>query len=163
MAARDVIWIVVAVFALAVAFIALHSTANYGINALISIPVIQQNSQATEALQSSAALSDRMDYVIFIFFLATCFGIIITGYLIGAEPIFLFIYFLIVIIGVVVSTILSNGWETITSLPFFVASAAKFPITTHILSHLPTYAAVIGFLGMMAMFAKPYSNGGGYQ
>ena len=160
MSARDIVVIGVMVFALAIAFFAGHHMINTAIDQMIANPVINASSDTTAALQNTKDLTNRMDYVVGGVFLALTLALIITGYLIGGNPIFMFIYFLFVTISTVLATILSNVWETVASYVGFTGTLAYFPISNHLLTYLPIYMVVIGFIGMVAMFAKPYITGG---
>lgn len=60
--------------------------------------------------------------------------------------------------------VLSNVWETISQASTFsilgVASINAFPITNYLITNLPVVMAVVGFLGMAAMFIKFGTTGG---
>ena len=93
------------------------------------------------------------------FFIALVLGLLITSWLIGANPLFMFVYFIIVTIGTLVSTILSNVWESITTDANLVGTLGVFPLTNHLLTNLPLYVAVVGVIGIIIMYAKPYMVG----
>jgi len=88
--------------------------------------------------------------------IAFVLAIIITGWLVGGNPIFAFIYFIVLVILVAVSAIFSFTWNKLTTTALFGTLVAdKFPAIDFILSNFPVFIAIIGFIGLMVMFAKP--------
>ena len=65
-------------------------------------------------------------------------------------------YFLFVLFGVVLSSILANVWYDYSNASIFGLTINAFPITNNIILYMPIYAAVIGLLGFIAMFTKPF-------
>lgn len=158
--ARDVLLIGILVFAFAIGFFVVFNITMTVTNTMMSIPAINQSSAAVEALEGSQRVAGRMDYVIFGLFIGLVLALLISGWFIGGNPIFMAIYFIVVVIAVVFSTVLSNVWETTSQASIFGTTINSFPITNNLLTNLPIYIAVIGFLGMVVMFAKPYFAGG---
>jgi hypothetical protein len=156
MAARDIIVIMVVLFALGLGFFIMHFALNTTIDRMLSTPQINESNSTVTALQGSKTVTNRLDYVLFGVFIGLTLGLIITGYLIGSNPIFMFIYFLVVGIVVAISPILSNTWETVSTMSIFGVTLSYFPITNHIMLYLPIYMTIIGFIGFLAMFAKPF-------
>lgn len=158
---RDIVFIAVILFMFAIGFFVVYNITYTVTNSMMGISVINSSASAVKALQGSQKVADRMDYVIFGLLIGLILALIITGWFIGGNPIFMVIYFLVVIITVVFSTVLSNTWETTTQSSIFGNTVTHFPITNNIMSNLPVYMAVIGFLGIVVMFAKPYVTGAG--
>ena len=158
---RDIILIGVVITILGFAFFSTHKIFNDAYTKLIGIEAFNQSQEAVDAVQGSLDITNRMDYVIFGVFIAMTLAIIISGWFIAGNPVFSFIYFLLVVIGVVVGSILANTWETATQKAVFGTTITHFPITNNIMLNLPIYIAVIGFIGMIVVFAKPQIAGGG--
>jgi len=156
MAAKDVILIGVIVFMFAISFFIVYSISNTVITTMLGISAINESEAAVEALQGSQAVTGRMDYVVFGVFIGLVLALIISGWFIAGNPIFMVIYFLVVVMGVVLSTVMSNVWETVSQASIFGTTVTAFPITNNLMMNLPLYLAVIGFLGIIVMFAKPY-------
>jgi hypothetical protein len=159
MSAEDVIYIGAALFAAGIGLFLISWTSTTFIDKF-------QNSSAVNGTSADTALQavednviNKFDYIIFGFFIALVLGLLITSWLIGANPLFMFVYFIVVTIGVVISTILSNVWESITRNPKMVATVAAFPITDHLMTYLPLYMGVVGVVGIIIMYAKPYMLG----
>jgi len=163
MAARDIVMVMVLVFVFAIGFLIVHYAATTMVDSMSGISIINESNATMESLKGVGVVSARLDYVIFGLFLALVLALIISGYFIGGMPIFMFIYFIIVVITVVISTVIANVWETVTTTSVLGASLGAFPITDHLVSYLPLYMSIVGFVGLIAMFAKPLSQGGGYS
>lgn len=162
MAVRDVILISSLVFMVGLGFFVINFSANKIITDLVSIPAINETSEAVEAFQGTSTAVDRLDYVVFGMFVGLILALIITGWYVGGNPLFMFVFFLVIVIGVILSMVLANAWSNITSasvfqtiLPTFSATA-KFPITNNIMTYLPIYTIVIGLLATVVMFSKPF-------
>lgn len=161
--AKDVILIGILVFVFAIGFFVVFNITNTVTTTMMSIPAINESAAAVEALQGSQRVSEKMDYVVFGLFIGLVLALLITGWFIGGNPIFMAIYFMVVVMAVVFSTVLSNVWETTTQSSIFGTTISYFPISNNLMTNLPLYSAVIGFLGLVVMFAKPYFAGGGGQ
>lgn len=96
----------------------------------------------------------------FSIFIGLILAFIITAYFIGGNPIFMFIFFIVIVIVVSISAIFSNTWEDITTMSIFGTTLSNFPITAHIITNLPYYMAIIGFIGIVMMFIRPFTDGG---
>lgn len=156
MAARDVVMIAVVVFTFAIAFLAGHYALNQGLSRMINTTQINETPEAVAALQDAQDLTSRFDYIVFALFIGLGLALIITGWFIGGNPIFAAIYFLVIVIAVVLSAIFANVWETVTQTATFGSTLSSFPLTNNLLLLLPIYIAVVGFIGLVVMFAKPY-------
>jgi hypothetical protein len=159
MAARDIILIGVLVLVFGIMFFASHYVINEAYDVLINNTQINATPQATEAMQNAKNLTNRFDYIVFALFIGLGLALIITGWFVAGNPIFSFIYVLIIIIGVGLSTVFANVWETVTQQSVFGNTISFFPFTNNLILLLPIYIAVVGFIGIVVMFAKPYQGG----
>lgn len=159
MSASDIIFIAVIIFAFAIGFFVVNYVADNIVDDMLAVPMINASNQTSTAINTVKDTAGRLDYVIFGVFIAFILGIIITSWFIGGNPLFMFLYFIVWIIGVVISTILANTWETVTNMVVFGTTIIDFPLTNNILLNLPIYIGVIGFVGFVIMFAKPYMRG----
>lgn len=156
MPVRDVILTVAMLFTLGIGFLVAHYALNTTVDSMIGISAINSSNGTTTTLQATKTLTDRMDYIITGVLIGMALAIIITSYFVGGHPIFMVIYFIAVVIGVIFSMGLSNIWEDVSLTAPISASLSAFPITNHILLHLPIYLVAVSFIGFIAMFAKPY-------
>jgi hypothetical protein len=143
------------VFALGIGFLVLNYAMNTMTNSIIAVPAVNASSHAVDAFQTVKVTVDKLDYMIFMAFIGLALALIITGWFIGSHPMFMIIYFIANVVIVAVSALLANIWETVATSTTFTLTAGKFPITNELLTHLPIYMAVIGFIGIIVMFAKP--------
>lgn len=156
MTATDSVFIGVSVFILAVGVLIIGFTSHTISTALSNNPVFNESAPAKEAIDAMDNVNSKTDQLVLATFLGLVIALIVTSWFIGASPLFFFIYFLVVVIGVVGGAILSNVWESLTAQPAFVYMVGVMPFTNHLLSYLPFYMALVGFIGMTVMFAKPY-------
>jgi len=160
MAARDILFAGIILFVFAIIFFVINFTANTMIDRLVEIPAINESARTVEALQGTQAkVSNRLDYVFFGIFMALTISIIITAWFLGGVAIFAVIYIIIWILSIVISSVFAYTWDTTMAASVFGTTLSNFTLTNHILSHLPLYIGIMGFLGLVAMFAKPYFMG----
>lgn len=162
--ARDVLVAGVLLFILGIGFFIANFAIGSTVDGLLSVPIINASSNETSGvLQTTKTLANKFDYVFAGFFVALVLGVLITGWFVGGQPIFMSIYFLINVLAVLISGILSNFWTTLSQASVFGTTASNFPITNQILGNLQVYVAIIGIIGIVVMFAKPYfqESGGG--
>ena len=153
---NDVILIGVLVFIFAIGFLTVFFISTTVTNQMLSIPTINSSAATVEVLQSQSKVTSKMDYVIFGLFIGLTLALIISGWFVGGHPIFMAVYFLVIIVGTAMSAVLANVWETASGASIFGSTVANFPITNNLLTNLPIYTVIIGSLGMVVMFAKPY-------
>ena len=125
-------------------------------DSMVNVPAINETTQTVEVFQGINNFLNRLDYVVSAIFLGLILGLIVTGWVIGGNPIFMFFYFIFVVISVLISPIISNFWESFTNNATISASLSAFPIANNILLNLPIYMSVIGIIGLIVMFGKPY-------
>ena len=159
MAARDVVLIGALVFTFAIGFFIIHFVMNTTVDSMISIGEINESDAAVSQFEGIKDMTDRLDYVVFGLFIGLVLALIITGWFVGGNPIFMFIYFIVVVIGTVVSFVLANVWETVSNSAQFGTTILSFPLSNNLMLNLPIYMAVVGFVGIVVMFAKPYFGG----
>lgn len=159
MSAENSIIIAAIGFAVALVLLTAFYAGNSMVNAMVQNSQVNSSESTRTSLLAGQTQFNKFDYIYFAFFIGVVLSTIIAGFLVGGHPIFMGIYFIVVIISSIVAAIISNVWETFTGTSQFIASAASFPITNHIMGLLPMYAVITGILGMIAMFAKPYLFG----
>lgn len=159
MAAKDVVFIAIIIFAVGLAFFIGHLVVNSMINGIVQNPQVNSSEKTVAALENTKALSQRFDYVVLGLFIGLTLALFVTGWFIAGNPIFTALYFIIVVVAVLTGGILSNIWQTVSTASVFGTTVASFPITNNLLSNLQIYIAVIGIVGLIVMFGKPYFTG----
>lgn len=155
--ARDVIVAGILLFALGIGFFVAHFAINTAVDGMLGQSAINASSNETiSVLQSTKSLTNKFDYVFAGFFIALSLGVLITGWFIGGQPIFMVVYFLLNVLAVLLSGILSSFWSSFSQASVFGTTVTLFPMANQILSNLQIYVVVIAFIGIIVMFAKPY-------
>ena len=153
--ARDVIVIVVLFFVIAVGLFIVNYSSKQVIQGITSVPIVNDTPGISEVFDNTQDAVNRADYLVFAFLIGLLISLVITGYYIGGNKIFMVLYFIFIILAVLVSMVLSNAWNNITTELIFGTTINNFPISDHILSNFAIYTAGFGFVGLIAMFAKP--------
>jgi len=154
--AKDIIIGIVIIFAFAIGYFSFHYAFNIAADKMINNTYVNESKATVDVLNEGKQLSNRLDYVLLIVFVGVALGIVITRWFIGGNPIFMFVYFIILVVATILASVFHYVWEQVSSASVFGTTSLFFPITGHILSHLEIYTPVIGFLGVIAMFAKPF-------
>jgi len=161
MSASDILFVSVVLLVTGLFLFTGNFLTNTIMDTALQHPQLNSSPNAVSSYNSVKAQANKLDYVYFAYFIGLILGIMITGWLIGGNPIFMFFYIIILIVGVLISPILSNTFQSFIETPAISATQANFPITIFILQHLPMFMTIIGMLGLLVMFAKP--NFGGNQ
>ena len=159
MAVKDVLMIVVVCFSFAIGFLFFNYFGHSLNNGMRTVPEINASSNAMSALNSVDAAQNRMDYIYFGVFIGLVLAILISGWFVSGEGIFMWVYFFILIFIVVVAAILSAIFNEFANTPLFQATIINFPIMSYIMSNLAIFASIIGLMGLTVMFGKPYLKG----
>lgn len=156
--ARDVVFAAAIFFILGIIFFVVNFVTNTAVNNLIQVPAFNNTAVAKTALTDTQDVANtRFDGIFLAFFFGFILTILITGWFVGGNPIFMVFYFIVTVVAVLVSMIFANTWyDVTTNTVIFGTTINNMPITNHILSYLPVYIAVIGIMGMIVMFSKPY-------
>jgi hypothetical protein len=160
---RDVILVSVLMFTLGLVFFSINfvsHTITTSVTNTTGWIEADKTGQATASMRDLEVVIDRIDYMLFGFFIALVIGVIITGYFVGGQPIAMFFYFMILIAGVLISAFMSNAWYDVTTtsawqtiLPAYEVRL-HLPITNNIMVYLPMYTSIIGLLGLFIMFSR---------
>ena len=160
MSAEDTMFIMITFFVVAVIGVIAYFIGSTTIAGMIAVPSINESTATVSALQGGESHFNKFDSYTLAVLIGSALAILISGFFVGGHPIFMGIYFIVVIITVVVSAVVSNVYGSFIASSSFATTSASFPITNHIMSLLPMYMSIIGILGLIAMFAKPYIFGG---
>lgn len=118
--------------------------------------MVNSSQASVTALQDVQNLADtRFDYMGFMVLIGMTLAIIITGWFVGGNPIFSFIYFIVLVIFTVLAAIFSFTYNKIAETTVLQDAVSHLPIMDFLMSNLPVYTAIVGFIGMVVMFAKP--------
>lgn len=152
----DVAVAMVVLFTFAIVFIIASFTYNQVADAMLNSSQINTTNATVTALTAHKATIDRLDYIFFVLFIALMLAIIISSFFIPANSIFAFVYFISLVVIVLTSSILRYTFEKITENGYFnTIATVNLPITNHLMSNLPLYITIVGFVAMVLLYAKP--------
>lgn len=126
-------------------------------------PVLNNLQNATDNSLANASFQagkddiiNRFDYIVLVFFMCFVIFSLVISYFIAAYPIAIFFYYLALIIISIVTATLSYVWHNMSQFSSLLTTIqTQFPITNHILNNFVLYMAIVGFLSVIAMYAKP--------
>ena len=154
--ARDVLVAGILLFILGIALFIGNYAINTTVDGLLGQSGINGTNESVTALNATKEVVNKFDYVFAGFFVAIVMGVFITGWFVGGQPIFMGVYFLVNVLATLLSGILSSFWTNLSQASVFSTTVSLFPITNQILSNLQVYVAVVGIIGLIVMFGKPY-------
>lgn len=159
MAVRDVVLIGVLIFALSLGVLVIYTVSGTVISQMVLMPAINQSSGSVTVLNATLHTLDKLDMALFGVFIGLVLALMVTSWILPASPVYAFFYMIVGIIAVIISAFLGNVWEAFSQNSFFISATQHFPIMNHIISYLPIYTAVITFIGLVVIFAKPSDSG----
>jgi len=155
---QDVALIIVLLFSLAIVAL-VGKVAFSEFNARMGNITVVNSSQVTlDALDDGYNVTNKYDYVMFTIFMGLLIALIITGWLVGGNPLFTFVYFIAIVIITILAIVLSYVWNRVSTNTIFTTALAEMPITDFMISNIHIITPVIGFIGLLVMFAKPYTE-----
>lgn len=154
--AQDLVVISAVLLVTAFIFFLVKFSSSMIVTQITAVPVIANNTHATEVFNSIETSTDRFDYLFFGVFVALFLSIIITGWYVGGDALFAVVYFMVAVVAVIGSMIMANVWYDISNSSLFGMTLSSMPITNHIVSNLPVYIAVMAITGLIAMFSKTF-------
>ena len=152
----DVAVTMAVLFLFAIVFVIASFTYNKIADKMIETGVVNSTNQTVTVLTAHKATINRLDYIFFTLFIGLMLSIIIASFFIPANSIFAFIYFIALVVIVLTSSVLRYTWEKITENGYFnTIATVNLPITNNIMSNLPIYITIVGFVAMVLLYAKP--------
>lgn len=155
MSATDIGGIAVICFVSAIVFFVLAFVGIQIYDAMAVNSAFSSNADVMAVINASENTTYKLDWVFFGLFIGLMLGLIITGWFIQGNPLFVFIYFIVICIFTIISFALSNAWETMSTQLVFNGLVSHFPITDYIMLQLPYIMVVVGLIGVVVIFAKP--------
>lgn len=154
---RDVAVIGVMTFVIAVFFVVIAVTITPLFTAMQDTAEDMNNTLAVSVYESGQEkLINNLDYVFMVLFITFVILALVISYFISAFPIVIFFYYLALIIISIAVSVLSYVWHNFESNGALMTTIqTSFPIANHIMNNFVLYMVVIGFLSIIAMYAKP--------
>lgn len=152
---HDIAYAMIIIFVVGIVFLTVKYSYTTTVNIMTNNTIVNSSEAAVTSLRETRDLTNRFDYVLFVLLMGFTLAIFIVGWFSGGHPLFAFIYFIALVILVAVSAILSFVWERFSAQSIFTTTINQLPIIDLILDNFPIYIAIVGFVGMLIMFAKP--------
>ena len=159
MSARDIVVVSVILLVTAIILIISSYLTTTVLNKAENVSAFNSSARAIQSMESIKGQLARWDYIFFAVFVGLMLGLIISGWLVQANPIFALGYILFIAFGIFVSPILSNVYYAFVTESLFVTTAATMPLMNYVMLKLPYFIAIFGILGLVLMFSKPYIVG----
>ena len=155
---EDSIFVVILLFITALVFIFA-----YVINNAIStaaIPAFEAASAGSSVgmVAVNSIFDNTINYVYLAVFFGLIISLIVTAFLTPTHPIFYIFSIIIFMAMTLISVVLSNMYESITSSATFTSAVNHLPIMNYIMLNLPLIAIVIGVLAAIIIFSRAGSS-----
>ena len=108
----------------------------------------------TNTMGKVSSTYDALYWISVFLMVGMIISIFIGSYLVTTKPVFFIPYLFVVIIAVIVSVGLSNAYEQVIENPLLASTFDKFVGANFILSKLPIWITIIGFVGGIIMFVR---------
>lgn len=152
----DIVLIVVLLFSLLLAMVSTFKVFDD-----IALDINKTSSYSNETRSAAITFHDRvprsMDVMFALVFFGSFISVAVMAFFIRSHALFFFISVLVLAIFVFVSASLSNVYaDYIAANPALNTFASNnFSVSNHLMNNYPTYTAVLGFVILIALFAKP--------
>jgi hypothetical protein len=162
---ESIIFIVILLFAVAVAFFFLNHMKNEIFTHIRDeVNGTSFTEEAPETMEKLRLQDNAIwDYAFLGIFMGSLIAIGLTAYAVRISPVFYWIYALLSLIVLGMGVILSNIWQDLVANPEFTTTLTRFPITNMLLgSYYPVVVTAIILLAIILLFGKPPGREEGY-
>lgn len=161
---RDALLYGVLIFMIAVSLVVIFLVFSSFNDAVQSADQFSASNKAQLQTQVTA-FPNVWDYTFLTVFFGVIIALCILAWVLDTQPALFFV--LVIVIGVFggIAGYLANAFEELILDPFLSASAANFPIMSHVITNYLFYVIGMMFLMLVVFFAKPaiqQQYGGGY-
>jgi len=96
-----------------------------------------------------------MDFALALLVFGIFFVLFISSYVLGNNPIFLIVYTVVLFVGLLVSAVISYGYQLLIETSAMSTYMLDFPITTWIIKYFFVLFLVFAIANGIALYAKP--------
>jgi len=114
----------------------------------------------TAELAQIDASFNILDPMFAVFFFGFFLTLLVSIFYIDSHPGFMVFGILLFIIIIFVGMIMSDAWATIASSEQLSGEQVNFPITYHLMTNLPIYLLIMGFIFFILLYATRRSSYG---
>lgn len=106
--------------------------------------------------ENTTVAMNNMDWIFLVAYFGLHIGLIVLAYMLRSHPVVCIAGIFVIVILIMISAPLSNVWEEITADSAFTTAALSMTKTSFIMSKLPLFECVFGFITLLAFaaFAK---------
>ena len=144
----DIIIIPLIVFVIAITLIVSMTV----INKVDDTGIFANNTEAQAAVNYASSSLLNMDNLVLFILMGLCAFTWIASYFVTTHPGFFFFGVLLLLVAVFFAAIISNTYETAASDVILNESIAHLPKINHVVSKLPIYVCVFGFVCAVTMY-----------
>ncbi len=101
-----------------------------------------------------------LDPLFAVFFFGFYLALLVSVFYIDSHPGFMVFGILLFLIVIFIGMVMSDAWSTIASSPQLSDEQTNFPITYHLMSNLPVYLVIMGFIFFILLYATRRSQYG---
>lgn len=155
----DNIWIIVIFFALAIFLFTAQILWN--VLSTEANELWDNNPTSTSIKGNMESASNTFDFIGVMAWFALHIGILVTVYLLRSHPIIYVAAIFIIAILTLIAAPLSNAYGDLrtNSDTYVTAAMDEMPMTNFIMSHLPKFEVIFGFLTAIVMFSTAKMEG----
>ncbi len=124
-----------------------------GINATIGTNTNFSDIAKDTIGQVNSANQTMLPIVAFALIFGMVLTIFVSNFLVKVHPAFFFVYLAILVLAIVLSVHVSNTYESLLTGEVFSNTLQSMTASTFILLNLPLWTTVVGFVGMIILFA----------
>ena len=99
-------------------------------------------------------IPDMADTIFMIVLVLFIIGLLITSFLFWSHPVFMVLWMILSLGALLVSVILGNVYETISTNPVFNQSIISVPITQTVMLHFPLFILGVIILSIIVIYGK---------
>jgi len=108
----------------------------------------------TSTMGKVSSTYDALYWISVFLMVGMVISIFIGSYLVTTKPVFFIPYLFVVIIAIIVSVGISNAYQEVIETPLLASTFNNFVGANFILSKLPIWITIIGFVGGIIMFVR---------
>ena len=156
--AQDIIYIIVVLFALGLGllvYFTIGSKFNEKIQTMNEVPELSKNASAKTIGYYTSTVDKAVPFIL----VMMCIIMIVMSMMVSIHPAFVVLFFIVWITGVVLSVILSDAYEMISTTEMLTNYSTQLTMTNFTIKLLPWITGVMGMILMAVMYkGKKYNE-----
>jgi len=120
-----------------------------------------ENEVANQSISTVTEVVTTLRWASVGIFVVMVIAIFAAAYIVESHPIYLIPHIFFMIVAVIAAVVISNAYEEISTDPILSSTFSTFPAPNMLISYLPLWVAVVGFISVIFLVAK--MRGGMYE